>query len=150
MIWWCRVGHGNSFPTPGVKQAFDLKYPPVDNKATSGVYHCVVGTNFACSVTHETHFSCYLTCDNVSRHAESGLVLLAAPQPGSQDSTIGSAGWRVLYARRGRAPAAPTSPDLHEGLWRGAAQHPCERSVCMPMLEASCPPFPSNPPPLPT
>ena len=49
----------------GVKQAFDLKYPPVDNKATSGVYHCIVGTNFACSVTHETHFSCYLTCDNV-------------------------------------------------------------------------------------
>ena len=50
----------------GVKQAFDVKYPPVDNKATSGVYHCIVGTNFACSVTHETHFSCYLTCDNVS------------------------------------------------------------------------------------
>mmetsp|Transcript_24739 Transcript_24739/g.50168 ORF Transcript_24739/g.50168 Transcript_24739/m.50168 type:complete len:120 (+) Transcript_24739:76-435(+) len=50
----------------GVKQAFDSHYPPVDNKATSGVYHCVVGTNFACSVTHETHFSCYLSCDNVS------------------------------------------------------------------------------------
>ena len=50
----------------GVKQAFDLKFPPADNKATSGVYHCIVGTNFACSVTHETHFSCYLTCDNVS------------------------------------------------------------------------------------
>lgn len=26
-----------------VKQAFDDKYPPPDNKATSGVYHCVVG-----------------------------------------------------------------------------------------------------------
>ena len=49
-----------------VKQGFDAKYPPADNKATSGVYHCIVGTNFACSVTHETHFSCYLTCDNVS------------------------------------------------------------------------------------
>ena len=49
-----------------VKQAFDAKYPPVDKKATSGVYHCIVGTNFACSVTHETHFSCYLSCDNVS------------------------------------------------------------------------------------
>ena len=49
-----------------VKQGFDAKYPPADNQATSGVYHCIVGTNFACSVTHETHFSCYLTCDNVS------------------------------------------------------------------------------------
>jgi ubiquitin-protein ligase len=26
-----------------VKQVFDAKYPPPDNKATSGVYHCVVG-----------------------------------------------------------------------------------------------------------
>jgi len=50
----------------GVKQAFDAKFPPTDNKATSGVYHCIVGTNFACSVTHETHFACYLSCDNVS------------------------------------------------------------------------------------
>ena len=49
-----------------VKAAFDLKYPPADNKATSGVYHCIVGSNFACSVTHETHFSCYWSCDNVS------------------------------------------------------------------------------------
>ena len=36
----------------GVKQAFDVKYPPVDNKATSGVYHCIVGTNFALSLIH--------------------------------------------------------------------------------------------------
>ena len=49
-----------------VKQGFDAKYPPADNKATSGVYHVVVGTNFACSVTHETRFSCYLSCDNVN------------------------------------------------------------------------------------
>eukprot|EP00966_Prymnesium_polylepis_P307939 7116618-Prymnesium_polylepis.2 len=42
-----------------VKQAFDLKYPPADNKATSGVYHCIVGSDFAVSVTHETHFSCF-------------------------------------------------------------------------------------------
>jgi len=48
-----------------VKQAFDLKYPPVDNKATSGVYHCIVGSDFAVSVTHETHFSCFWSCDNV-------------------------------------------------------------------------------------
>lgn len=26
-----------------VKQTFEAKYPPPDNKATSGVYHCVVG-----------------------------------------------------------------------------------------------------------
>ena len=49
----------------GIKQAFDTAYPAQDNKATSGVYHCIVGTNFACSVTHETHFSCFMSCDNV-------------------------------------------------------------------------------------
>merc|ERR1711998_313334 len=48
-----------------MKAGFDAKYPPADNKATSGVYHCVVGSNFAVSVTHETHFACYLQCDNV-------------------------------------------------------------------------------------
>ena len=48
-----------------VAQAWDVKYPPADNKATSGVYHCVVGSNFACSVTHETHFSAFWQCDNV-------------------------------------------------------------------------------------
>mmetsp|Transcript_18689 Transcript_18689/g.31812 ORF Transcript_18689/g.31812 Transcript_18689/m.31812 type:complete len:106 (+) Transcript_18689:41-358(+) len=48
-----------------VKQGFDAKYPPVDNKASSGVYHCIVGTNFAVSVTHETHASCYWSCGNV-------------------------------------------------------------------------------------
>mmetsp|Transcript_58251 Transcript_58251/g.96184 ORF Transcript_58251/g.96184 Transcript_58251/m.96184 type:complete len:108 (-) Transcript_58251:191-514(-) len=48
-----------------IKQAFDEKYPPTDNKATSGVYHCVAGTNFACSVTHETHCATYWQCDNV-------------------------------------------------------------------------------------
>lgn len=26
-----------------VKQAFDAKHPPPDNKATSGVYHCIAG-----------------------------------------------------------------------------------------------------------
>lgn len=49
-----------------LKQGFDEAFPPADNKATSGVYHCIVGTNFACSVTHETHYACYLSCDNVS------------------------------------------------------------------------------------
>ena len=48
-----------------IKNQFDAKYPPTDNKATSGVYHCIVGTNFACSVTHETHCSAYWECDNV-------------------------------------------------------------------------------------
>ena len=45
-----------------VKQGFDAKYPPADNKATSGVYHCIVGSDFAVSVTHETHFSCFWRC----------------------------------------------------------------------------------------
>merc|ERR1711998_12399 len=40
-----------------IKQEFDKKYPAPDNKVTNGVYHCVVGTNFAVSVTYETHFS---------------------------------------------------------------------------------------------
>ena len=48
-----------------IKSGFDKKHPPVDNKATSGVVHCIVGTDFACSVTHETHWSCYWSCDNV-------------------------------------------------------------------------------------
>ena len=48
-----------------VKAAFDVKHPPADNKATSGVWHCVVGSDFAVSVTHETHFSCYWSCNNV-------------------------------------------------------------------------------------
>jgi len=48
-----------------IKAGFDLKHPPVDNKATSGVWHCIVGSDFACSVTHETHYSCYWSCNNV-------------------------------------------------------------------------------------
>ena len=48
-----------------IKGAFDKKHPPADNKATSGVWHCIVGSDFACSVTHETHFSCYWSCNNV-------------------------------------------------------------------------------------
>ena len=48
-----------------VKSAFDAKYPPTDNKATSGVYHCIVGSDFAVSVTHETHYACFWSCDNV-------------------------------------------------------------------------------------
>jgi hypothetical protein len=48
-----------------VKQAFDAKYPPLDNKATSGVYHCIVGADFAVSVTHDTHYACFWSCDNI-------------------------------------------------------------------------------------
>jgi len=49
-----------------VKRQYDIKHPPLDNKATSGVFHCIVGTNFACSVTHETHFACQLKAGNVN------------------------------------------------------------------------------------
>ena len=104
----------------GVKQAFDLKYPPVDNKATSGVYHCIVGTNFACSVTHETHFSCYLTCDNVGP-ALSRAALQAAPQPGSSGSSVGSAGWRAALRTRGQSPGRP---NLHKALETRVLVHP--------------------------
>ena len=47
------------------KAAFDLKHPPADNKATSGVWHCIAGSDFACSVTHETHYACYWSVNNV-------------------------------------------------------------------------------------
>ena len=50
-----------------VKASFDKLHPPADNKATSGVWHCIVGNDFACSVTHETHFSCYWSCNNTKR-----------------------------------------------------------------------------------
>ena len=29
------------------------------------MYHCIVGSNFAVSVTHETHCSAFWECDNV-------------------------------------------------------------------------------------
>ena len=48
-----------------IKAEFDAQFPPADNKATSGVWHCIVGSDFACSVTHETHFSCFWSCNNV-------------------------------------------------------------------------------------
>ena len=48
-----------------IKEKFQAEYPPADNKATSGVWHCIVGSDFACSVTHETHFACYWSCNNV-------------------------------------------------------------------------------------
>lgn len=48
-----------------IKAEFDALHPPQDNKATSGVWHCIVGSNFACSVTHETHYACYWSCNNV-------------------------------------------------------------------------------------
>ena len=48
-----------------IKGAFDTKHPPADNKATSGVWHCIVGSDFACSVTHETHFACYWQVGNL-------------------------------------------------------------------------------------
>ena len=110
----------------GVKQAFDLKYPPVDNKATSGVYHCIVGTNFACSVTHETHFSCYLTCDNV------GLAWSrAALPPGSATARqLGLLG-RVrrvarCFAHSGAEPWPTQSPQgsiaLGRTAWLSAAR----------------------------
>ena len=114
---WRPVMRGNSSHA-GVKQAFDVKYPPVDNKATSGVYHCIVGTNFACSVTHETHFSCYLTCDNVSPACRK------RPPLGSATARHpGSAGWRVARRTRGRALAAPISTRAC-----GAAVSACQRS----------------------
>eukprot|EP00967_Tisochrysis_lutea_P154393 scaffold306506_cov30-Tisochrysis_lutea.AAC.1 len=49
-----------------VKAQYDIKHPPPDNKATSGVFHCIVGTNFACSVTHETHFACLMKAGNLN------------------------------------------------------------------------------------
>jgi len=92
----------------------------VDNKATSGVYHCIVGTNFACSVTHETHFSCYLSCDNVGP-ALSRAALQTAPQPGSSGSSVGSAGWRAALRTRGQSHGRP---NLHKALETPVLVHP--------------------------
>lgn len=47
-----------------IKGEFDTLHPPADNKATSGVWHCVAGSDFAVSVTHETHFACYWSCNS--------------------------------------------------------------------------------------
>lgn len=49
-----------------IKAQYDIKHPPLDNKATSGVFHCIVGKNFACSVTHETHFACLLKVGSIN------------------------------------------------------------------------------------
>lgn len=48
-----------------IKGEFDKRHPPADNKATSGVWHCIVGQDFAVSVTHETHFACFWEAANV-------------------------------------------------------------------------------------
>ena len=40
-----------------IKREYDKRYPS-ELKATSGVWHCLVGSNFGCSVAHETR--CYL------------------------------------------------------------------------------------------
>lgn len=48
-----------------IKGAFDVKHPPPDNKATSGVWHCVCGSDFAVSVTYETHYACYWEANNI-------------------------------------------------------------------------------------
>ncbi|GMH43443.1 hypothetical protein BSKO_11365 [Bryopsis sp. KO-2023] len=36
-----------------VKHSYDKKYPG-SGKATEGVYHCIVGKNFASAISHET------------------------------------------------------------------------------------------------
>ena len=48
-----------------IKCEWDRVHPPTDNKATSGVYHCIAGTNFAVCITHETRCATYWSCDNV-------------------------------------------------------------------------------------
>eukprot|EP00798_Chlamydomonas_sp_ICE-L_P007943 gene7943-1158_t len=45
-----------------VKHEFDKKYPG-SGKATEGVYHCIVGKNFASAVSHETRQMIHLTVD---------------------------------------------------------------------------------------
>lgn len=46
-----------------IKRQFDILYPS-DGKSTSGVYHCIVGSNFAASCTFETHFVMYFKLEN--------------------------------------------------------------------------------------
>ena len=50
----------------GIKAAWDKEYGnSYPAQATQGVYHCIAGTNFAVSVTHETYCASYWSCNNV-------------------------------------------------------------------------------------
>uniref|UniRef100_A0A061RAZ4 Dynein light chain n=1 Tax=Tetraselmis sp. GSL018 TaxID=582737 RepID=A0A061RAZ4_9CHLO len=47
-----------------IKEAYDKKYPS-SGKATDGVYHCVVGRNFASAISHETRFYVHLMVETL-------------------------------------------------------------------------------------
>lgn len=38
-----------------IKNEMDKKHSDHDNKATEGVFHCIVGKSFAASVSHDCH-----------------------------------------------------------------------------------------------
>ena len=44
------------------KKEYDERYPS-SGKATDGVYHCIVGSHFAASVTHEVRFYTHVQVD---------------------------------------------------------------------------------------
>eukprot|EP00899_Mesostigma_viride_P022537 jgi/Mesvir1/3468/Mv11961-RA.1 len=48
-----------------IKKEYDKKYPS-DGKATSGVYHCIVGSYFAAAISHETRFYLQFKVGNIS------------------------------------------------------------------------------------
>eukprot|EP00854_Cymbomonas_tetramitiformis_P019678 gene19678-23539_t len=45
-----------------VKKEYDRRFPS-NGKATDGVYHCISGTHFGASVTHETRFYVHMKID---------------------------------------------------------------------------------------
>mmetsp|Transcript_21279 Transcript_21279/g.59155 ORF Transcript_21279/g.59155 Transcript_21279/m.59155 type:complete len:122 (-) Transcript_21279:292-657(-) len=47
-----------------IKQSYDKKYPS-NGKATDGVYHCIVGRNFASAISHETRFYIHLKVETL-------------------------------------------------------------------------------------
>eukprot|EP00873_Tetraselmis_striata_P005312 jgi/Tetstr1/425576/TSEL_015997.t1 len=47
-----------------IKRSYDKKYPS-NGKATDGVYHCVVGKNFASAISHETRFYVHLMVETL-------------------------------------------------------------------------------------
>ena len=57
------AGQGSRPPLPRPRpQEYEKRYP-TSKKAIDGVYHCLVGTNFASAVGHETRFFIHMQVD---------------------------------------------------------------------------------------
>lgn len=64
-----RFSHANPFDNGSDgrlprNQSYDKKYPS-NGRATDGVYHCIVGRNFASAISHETRFYIHLVVETL-------------------------------------------------------------------------------------